>query len=279
MLALSQRFRVPSGSARPAERGDGTRLQQPDPALRQRPLDVLRPAAKPLRRAGQRRDCQHLRVRQRRPGRGRLGHDRARPVDGEGVGLGLTGDQRGAESKDGGYDDLAAPAADRIGAERHARRLGRDHALHEHGGHRRRAFETAFAAISPHAFAGAGSTHGFDLFRDLFRRHGQIAFEQAGEGMLPAVLLARRGTHRKRRAVRGQFADGLGEFRRGGGRERSFAGGHHHPRRHRQAGGAQAGERGGLGPERSVGAEVVFGAKQEVHGRIKRATAAAPRRG
>ncbi len=136
------------------QRRDRPRLQEPEPAVRDRPLDVLRRAVLDLHLDREPRHTGELLVVERPFLAGALSRLDAAAREGHGhhgllaayslehlpavaahdvVRDDLAGDQRLAEAERRVDDHAVAGARQRVGGERHTGRLGRDLALYDHG--------------------------------------------------------------------------------------------------------------------------------------------------
>ena len=130
------------------ERGDRARLGEPQRAVAvEGPLDVLRRAEVRLDPAAQLDEVAHLPVDE-------AGRPRPAPwvitrpsVDQPVVGVDRAGDDGVAQPRRGVEHAAAAPAADRVGGEQHARGLCVDHPLHHHRELRARVRDARVGAV------------------------------------------------------------------------------------------------------------------------------------
>ena len=206
-----------------------------------RPLDVLRATVGAGHLPRETREPSHVATRRarRRVPRTDLA-DASAPVDQGSPAIDLSRDQRVRPTIDGGDEEAVTAPGHRVSAEQHATPLGIDHRLHQH---RHRGVDEA-------GLAGGRCRpdHGVDRDEEvLLVADVQHGFEHARHRRLTAVLAGRRRAHHDpRRAVTGEATPGVG------GRfdvVRAPAGGQHHTRQRRQAGGAGAGQVGGLGTD------------------------------
>jgi hypothetical protein len=162
---------------------------------------------------------------------------------------------------------MPAMPADRIGAEGDARRVGLDHALHEHGGGERRFGQTLFAPVGEDALAEAGAPDRLDLLQQAVEGDEQIAVQLSRERVLGPVFIDRGGPHRKEPRIAsqapGRGEESLGEtafepkFRPGPGR-RERLGQDDKPLRDGQGGATQPRERAGLAAQACAGRDAVM---------------------
>jgi hypothetical protein len=122
--------------------------------------------------------------------------DRAGTVDAVRVAVHVAVHQRGAHPLHRRHDGRAPAPRRRIGAERHARSVGHDHALEYDGGRRRHCRQALRPPVVEHRFSKRRAPDIRHPGGHLLRRHEQMALQLPGKRVLGGVLIEGRRPNR-----------------------------------------------------------------------------------
>jgi hypothetical protein len=170
-----------------------------EPAIGDRPLDVLRHPEQALARPDQRGDLGDRVGTEHGLEAGRLDLQHAPAgIDPIGVAVDRAGHQPVGEAGDGAHHDAVAPAGHRVGGEGDAGDARPELALHDHRRPSADAIHPARLLVGRHVRGETGPPDPDRGRAHVLRRHVEQRQELAGMGSAAAILLARRGAHGER---------------------------------------------------------------------------------